>query len=535
MFRFGGYTLDVARAALRFGEIEVALRPKTFALLHYLVENADRLVTKDELTSVIWPNVAVSDESLAHCVSEVRRAIGDRKQTVIKTVSRRGYRFIAPVSRPPKSEASPSGQSFAALPGSKSGSGGDQYFEPPGFGRPTIAVMAFVNLSDDPGRERLSDAITEDIITDLSRFSELSVIARNISSTIDIRQIGRRLDAHYVLEGSVRRSGDRVRITAQLVRSETGVHLWAERFDRDTSTALSSHDEVTRAIVRMIVVHVKRAEAARRLLNLSQTRDAYSYFVCGAEAYRVHLLDPARSPISTVRDLFQQSLAADSEHPNHPDHAHTYAMLARTWVRTFWDPVNNDYLKHAGVDRAYELAKMSVMLNAGLPIARFQLGLALLFRHQQDEALTQLEEAFALNPNDMDWQFGYGLALAGRSARAVEMLQSNIDHDPFEWPIPHLYVGQARYMLERYYDAILPLRRCAARITGPGLCIVYAFLAATHAQLGQPDEASAALTVALNVNPTYTVEKMIRALPYNDRKDVAHLADGLSKDGLSIT
>ena len=539
MFRFSCYTLDVARGALRSGEREVELRAKTFALLQYLVENADRLVTRDELIGVIWPEVVVSDESLTHCVSEIRRAIGDREQTIIKTVSRRGYRFISPVSRLSNVEASPSEQTFATVSGPKSSCAGDHCFESQRFSRPSIAVLAFHNLSGDPRRECLGDAITEDIITDLSRFSELSVISRSSSlqykgKAVDVRLIGRQLDAHYVLEGSVRRSDEHVRITAQLVCARTGVHLWAERFDRDTSAALIDHDEITRAIVRMIAVHVRKAEAAHQLLNLSPAHNGYDYFVRGAEAYRVHVLDPARLPISEVRQFFQQSLAAESEYPNHPDHARTYAMLARTWVRTFWDPVNDDYLKQAGIDRAYELATKSVLLDTGLPIAHFQLGLALLFRRQQDEALAEFDRTFALNPNDTDWQFGFGLALAGQSARAIEVLQGNIDLDLYEWPVPHLYIGQAHYMLERYDEALAPLRRCAARITGPGLCIVYAFLAATHAQLGQHNEASAALLGALRVSPICTIEKLIRALPYNDRKDVAHLADGLGKAGLPI-
>ncbi len=411
--------------------------------------------------------------------------------------------------------------------------------EPAVFGRPAIAVLAFLNLSGDPAQEYFSDGVAENIITELSWFSELSVVARNSSfqykgKAVDARQIGRELGARYVVEGSVRREGDRLRVTAQLIDATTGVHRWAERYDREVSTAFAAQDEITRAIVTTLAAHVKKAEAGRGLLKVSAARNAYDYILLGVEAYRAHLLDPASVAICEARNLLQQSLTADRDQARDPDHAHAYAWLARTRVRTFWDPVDQDYLSPAGIDQSYELARKAVLLDANLPIGHFQLGLALLFRRRQDEALAEFDRTFALNRNDNDYQFGFGLVLAGQSARAIDVLQTSIDLDPFGWPIPHLYLGQACYMLERYTRALLPLRRYAAGITGPGLCIVSAFLAATHAQLGQPEEAKAALTEALRANPSVTVEKMVRALPYNDRRDVAHLADGLSKAGLPI-
>src|SRR5215467_7252762 len=230
MLQFSGYTLDTARNSLRAADREVALRSKCFELLRYLVENPDRLVTKEELLKAIWPNVVVAGESLTHCVSEVRQAIGDSKQTIIATVPRRGYRFIAPVSR---------GATSAAVAR---------------LDRPSVAVLPFAYLDGDPHQDYFSDGITEDITTELSRFSELMVIARNSSfqykgRAVDIRQIGRELNARYVLEGSVRRSGSRVRITAQLIDATTGTHRWAERYDHELHGVFAVQDDVARAIV----------------------------------------------------------------------------------------------------------------------------------------------------------------------------------------------------------------------------------------------------------------------------------------------
>lgn len=538
-FQFAGLTLDIASGSLRAAEREIKLRRKSFDVLRYLLENADHLVTKEELVKSIWPNVSVSDESLAHCVSEVRQAIGDAQQLIIKTVPRRGYRFVAPVSRTTKDDFTRFGVEAAVPPVPATTSNDVLGPERPVLSRPSVAVLGFLNLSGDPGQEYFSDGITEDIITELSRFSELSVVARNSSfrykgKAIDVRQIGQELGARYVVEGSARRGGDRLRITAQLIDTATGLHRWAERYDRDMSTAFVAQDGITRAIVTMLAAHVKKAEAERGLLKLPMRHNAYDYLLRGAEAYRAHALDPASMPISETRHLLQQSLMADSEHAHDPTYARAYAMLARTWVRTYWDPVDQDYLNPAGINRAHDLALKAVLLDASSPIAHFQLGLTLQFRRRQDEAMAEFDRTLTLNPNDTDWQFGFGLLLAGQSARAVQVLRNNIDCDPLGYPISYLYLGQANYMLERYVQALLPLHQSAAGVSGAGLCIIYAFLAATHAQLGQSDEAKEAVTRALHIYPTCTVEKLIRALPYNDRRDIEHLSDGLRKAGLPI-
>src|SRR5262249_4130871 len=215
---------------------------KNFELLRYLVENPDRLVTKEELLKAIWPNVVVTDESLMRCVSEVRQAIGDSRQTIIATVPRCGYRFAAPVVRVVTGVGAPGTAGVSrALVQTADGTLVQRAAETPAVpdrvgDRPSVAVLPFANLSGDPQQGYFSDGIADDIITELSRFSELLVIARNSSfqykgKAVDIRQVGRELGARYVLEGSVKRSGDRVRITAQLVDAVTGAHRWAERYD----------------------------------------------------------------------------------------------------------------------------------------------------------------------------------------------------------------------------------------------------------------------------------------------------------------
>jgi adenylate cyclase len=520
MFRFEEYTLDVVRGSLRTTDREVELRPKSFDVLCYLVENAGRVVTKEELIKAIWPNVIVTEESLTRCVSDVRNAIGDSGQTMIKTVPRRGYRFAAPVSQ--------LRNDCSSAESSSTESGAGRRFESL-LDRPSIAVLAFVNLTGDPRQEYFSDGITEDIITELSRFADLMVIARNSTfqykgKAVDVRQIGQELGVRYVLEGSIQRDGDRVRITAQLIDAATGSHRWAERYNRELSNVFAVQDEVTRTIVAILATHVNRAEMERTLLKPAATWEAYDYYLRGVAAYHSHATEPRTVPISEARRLLEKSLSID------PNYARAYAMLSRTRVRTFWDPVDRDHLDPAGIDHAYELARKAVQLDTNLPIAHFQLGMALLFKHRRDEAVAEFDRALALNPNYTEYQFGFGLLLAGQAAGAIEALQANVRLDPFGFPTRHLFIGQAYYMLERYAQALPHLRESTSRL--PDQWANYAFLAATHAQLGQIDEARLAVNQLLRTNPGITIERTTRSLPYNELRDVEHLADGLRKAGL---
>src|SRR6266436_5195537 len=253
MFQFEGYTLDSARNALRTADRDLKLRPKSFEVLCYLLENADRIVSKKELMKAVWPDVIVTDQVLTHCVSEVRQALGDSKQTIIATVPRRGYRFTAPVLRVARGAAAAPQPALPTAESSPAGSDSGARSQSPSFDRPSVAVLPFANLGGDPQQDYFSDGISEDIITELSRFSELLVIARNSSfqykgKAIDIRRVGRKLGARYVLEGSIQSSDGTVRITAQLIDAARGTHLWADRFDRKLGDTFSIQDEIARMI-----------------------------------------------------------------------------------------------------------------------------------------------------------------------------------------------------------------------------------------------------------------------------------------------
>ena len=523
IFRFGEYTLDMAQGCLRTADREVDLRPKSFEVLRCLVENVGRLVTKDELIKAVWPNVIVTDESLARCISEVRQAIADADQKIIKTVPRRGYRFSIPVWQHPGDADTATVAATSPTAGINTG------LEPQIADRPSIAVLPFLNLSGDPQQEYFSDGITEDIITELSRFSELAVIARNSSfqykgKTPDVRDVGRQLGVRYVLEGSVRRAGDRIRISAQLIDAASGAHRWAERYDREVSDVFAVQDEVTRAIVTLLAGFLNMAEAERALLKPPAAWEAYDYYQRGTRTFWLGVTERAVASVYEARRLLEKSLSID------PNYARAHAMLARTYVHTYLEPRDGDYLIPAALDRAREFARKAVQLDGGLPEAHAQFGWVLLFQRQHEAAIVEYERAMSLNPNFTEAGFGLCLIFAGEPGRGMDLLQANLRLDPFQNASRLGYFGHAHYMLKRYPEAIPPLRECAWLM--PNFRIVKLWLAAAYAQAGQLTEARAAADDVRRIEPGFTIDRWKVTAVYKNQADAAHLFDGLRKAGL---
>jgi adenylate cyclase len=401
--------------------------------------------------------------------------------------------------------------------------------------KPSIAVLPFANLNGDPQQDYFSDGITEDIITELSRFSELLVIASNSSfqyknKAVDIRQVGRELGARYVLEGSVRHSGDRIRITAQLINAATGAHRWAERYDRELQDVFAVQDEVARAIVAILAAHVERAEVERTLLKAPAAWEAYEYYLRGAEAFFSHVRRHRKTALYEARRLLEQSLAID------PHYARACAMLSWTHVHGYVEPFDCDYLNSAVLDRAIALAETAVRLDPRLPLAHAQLGNVLLYKHQHDAAIAEFERAFALNPNFIDNRYAMVLTFAGEHVRAIEVLEASLRLDPFQPPIFSLgNMGLANYMLKHYGEAARLFRECASCL--PDLQAPHIWLASAYAQLAQLEEASAAAAEVLRINPGFTIEQWRRLAfgLYKNPKDAEHRVDGLRKAGLPET
>ena len=271
---FEGFTLDLKRGCLRSGNEEIALRPKGFDLLRCLVENAGRLVSKDELIRSIWPNVIVTDESVTRCVSDVRLALGDRNQRLIKTVRKRGYLFLAPTvgTEPVVNNAGDRPTAAALMPPL------------------SIVVLPFEDLGRNAPRGGFADAITDSLTTDLSRLPDYFVVARKSALTYkgreaDVRQIGRALGVRYVVEGSVQRRARRIRVNARLVDAETGAHLWAERFDKTVGDLLDMQQEVTTRLTRALDMRLVAVEEQRLQHERSGNMSSVEFTIRGWAIY----------------------------------------------------------------------------------------------------------------------------------------------------------------------------------------------------------------------------------------------------------
>jgi adenylate cyclase len=502
---------------------EIELRPKSFEVLRCLVENSGRLVTKDELFKAVWPDVVVSDEALTQCISEVREAIGDRAQTMIKTMPRRGYRFAAPVSRSDAGAASHA-SSVPTTTGDSAPRPASSTIE-----RPSIAVLPFVNLGRDTRQEYFSDGITADIIAELSRFSDLSIIARSSSfqykgKAVDVRQVGRELGVRNVLEGSVRHDEKRIRITAQLVDAITGAHRWAERYDRELKDAFDVQDEVVRTIVTILKVRVIEAEVERILSKPPATWEAYDYYLRGFHAFATGFSQYPLASFYEARRCLERSISID------PGYARGYVILARTHTYSYVEPRDESYLDPAELERAGELARTAVRLDATLPQARTLLGSILMFKRRHEEAVAEFEQAFALNPNYSDHSFGLCLVFAGQPARAIGVMQASMRLEPFRNATRLAYSGNAYYMLGRYEEAVMSLRESSRLM--PNLRITPLWLSAAYAQLGRLDEARAAADEVRRIEPGFTIERWKLTAVYKRPEDSERLFDGIRKAGL---
>ena len=449
LYLFEDCALDTERRELRRGQTLVAIEPKVFDLLGFVIENRQRVVSRDDLIAHVWDGRIVSELALARCISEARSAIGDdgEAQRLIKTLPRKGLRFVGVV----REEQEPF---TATQAGVEAGKPAATLALPD---KPSIAVLAFTNMSGDPGQEYFSDGITEDIITGLSRFSELFVIARNSSfqykgRSPDIRQVGRELGVRYVLEGSIRRADDRVRISAQLVDAVTGAHRWAERYDRELKDVFAVQDEVSRGIVAILVAQVSKAEAERTLLKPPATWQAYDFFMRASEIWGAVRSSFNVAALYEARQLLERSISLD------PNYARAYATLSYTHLFDWVFRLDDDHLSPTALERAHRLAWKAVQLDPNLPIAHANLGNVLTYEGRHEQSIAEFEKAIALNPNFTDWRFATTLVRAGDPVRAIQVIETYMRYDPFYVPSAPGTLGLARYMLKQYSQALPPLR-----------------------------------------------------------------------------
>jgi adenylate cyclase len=519
LYVFQDFALDTDRRELRRGDDLLSVEPKVFDLLVHLIGNRERVVSKDDLIAAVWNGRIVSESTLTSCINAARTAIGDsgEKQRFIKTLTRKGIRFVGMVRED-------QGREDVVLPHASAGSPASLP------DKPSIAVLPFTNVSGDAEQEYFADGITDDIIIELSRFSELFVIARNSSfqykgKSVDVRQVGHDLGVRYLLEGSIRRSGDRVRIGAQLVEAETGTHRWAERYDRKLEDVFAIQDEVVRAIAPVLAAHVHKAEVQRTLLKPPSAWQAHDFYLRGSESLRAYLSSYNRVELHEARRLFEHSLSID------PNYARAYVDLSYTYFTAWINRVDDDFLKPEALDQAYQLARKAVQLDSSLLVALAQLSMVLTFKRRHDEAIAEFERALDLNPNFNDWRFAVSLVYAGEPSRAINVTNALIRRDPFYVPLTASFLGLAHYMLKQYETAIAALAEAASRSPRhrPGR----QWLAAAYAQVGQVERAREEAAAVMLMEPNFTIERIAKQhCPFNRSEDAEHLFEGLRKAGL---
>jgi len=391
--------------------------------------------------------------------------------------------------------------------------------------KPSIAVLPFTNMSGDPEQEYFSDGMTEDLITDLSKISALFVIARNSSfaykdKAVKVQEIGRDLGVRFVLEGSIRKSGNRVRITAQLIDAESGGHLWADRFDRDLTDIFATQDEVVERIVRALAVTLTQGEAARLRRRGTENVAVYETWLRARQL----LSGSTRETVAQAKAMYRRAIELD------PNFAAAQAGLALATIADYvsdWAPD-----PAAALDEAERWARRAVELDDSEPVGHMALGSVMLWRRDHDGALAEFRRMIELDPNFAQGHSATGLALmyAGRSAEALEAFAVAKRLDPHHSSIVLHFVAQANFSLGNYGTAAKQLLERISRT--PGTDSSRMMLAACYGHLGRIEEARAAWAELMKVNPNFSFEQRERVLPYKDPRDFTRIAEGLAKAGL---
>ena len=519
-YLFENHVLDTDRRELRRGSEAVAVEPQVFDLLVHLVENRDRVVSKDDLIASVWAGRIVSDSTLTTRINAARRAVGDTgdEQRLIRTFARKGLRFVADVQTPSEGEG-------ARSPGRSEEEARTRRAQPLPD-RPAIAVLPFTNMTGDPGQEYFSDGISEDIITALSKLRWFFVIARNSSfiykgKSVHMKQVAEELGVGYVVEGSVRRSGDSVRITAQLNDVTTGSHLWAERYDRTLADVFAVQDEITEAIVGAIEPRLYAAENFRASRKLPDSLDAWDLLMRALS----HFWRLTRQDNVVARALLEKAVTID------PDYGRALGVLA----------TSHSFSGHMGWEDpaavapvAERAARAAIVADSEDPWAHLALGSVHLYARRFDESLAAFETALRLNPSFSLAQGYYGLVLSycGRwqeGAAAAERALRLSPRDPFSATFYGIS-GYAQFVGRNYEEAMRLARLGIQR--ADYFVGAHRVLTAAAAMAGQSEIAEAALRELRRVQPNISLEWIAGQIPARHEAEREHYLEAFRRAGL---
>jgi TolB-like protein/Tfp pilus assembly protein PilF len=486
----------------------VALGARAFDMLLVLIERRDKVVTGQELMDAIWPGLVVEDNNLRQQASSLRKIFG---REVIVTIPARGYRFGMPLI-----DQAPAARQ---LPASA---------QPVAAGRPTVAVLPFLNMSGDPGQEYFSDGITQDIVTRLSRYHWLNVVARNTTfaykgSGVNIRRVAEDLHAHYVVAGSVRRSGTRIRVTAELIDARTGDHKWAERYDRELEDIFVVQDAITENVVAQLEPQIGLAERQKVLRTDPTNLQAWDCYHLGvAHLYKFTAYDNLKA-----QELFQKSRAMD---PSFGD-AHGWWAYATILGMVYWNTEPTRELLVAALaatERALALNDQNAVyywLKARVQVAR----------REYESAMIENEMAISLTPTLAGAHCGLGdtLAYLGRYDEAIVKFEKALElspRDPQRWAF--FTYGALALIFKRDFETAVRWANQADEMpnrqywTAAHKCVALAYL-------GLQKEARACVAGLLAENPDFTLAFAERKLFYLKRPEQLQMyLAGLSLAGV---
>jgi TolB-like protein/cytochrome c-type biogenesis protein CcmH/NrfG len=521
-FLFTDHILDSNLRELRRGTEAVALEPQVFDLLVHLLEVRDHVVSKDELIDSVWGGRIVSESTLTSRINAARKAIGDsgRDQKLIRTIARKGFRFVGEVRFQQNGAGAqhPNGSTDPSEPVARA-------VLPP-LDRPAIAVLPFTNMSEEAGQEYFSDGISEDIITALYKLRWFYVIARNSSfvykgKAVSIKQVGEELGVGYVLEGSVRKEGNRVRITAQLSDVSTGIQIWSEHYDRSLADVFAVQDEITQAIVAAIEPQLYAAENFRAERKTPDSMDAWELVMRALSHYwRV-----TRQDNMVAQALLEKAISID------PTYGQALGLLAASHMfgaHMGWT-TSADALPIG--ERA---ALAAIRADSEDPWAHYALGSVYLFTRRFDDALAEFELATRLNPSFSPARGYHGVALAycGRWEEGDLAARQALRLSPRD-PFAAVYCGVVAYnqFVGRNYADAMQMSREALRQRADFVG-AHRVLVAAAGMEGQKPVAEAALKELIRVQPNVSLDWIAEQIPFKNDADREHYLDGLRRAGL---
>ena len=514
-YLFEDYAADTDRRELRRGGALVPVTPQVFDLLIYLIRHRERVVSKDDLVNALWNGRSVSESALTTPINAARTAIRDSGETqrLIKTLPRKGLRFAGIV----REEQSTSTAVEAGIPSALALPD-----------KPSIAVLSFTNMSGDPQQDYFGDGVAEEIITALSRCAWLFVIARNSSFSykskdVDVRQIGRELGVRYVLEGSIRRAGNRLRITAQLVEASSGAHIWADRFEGDVSDVFDLQDRITESVVGAIEPKLQLAEIERLKHKAGPDFDAYDLLL-RAQALEYEFTEAS---FAAALGCLERALAIA------PSYAPAMALAAYCYAERH----NQGWTNAMDADAATGLALASRAIELGkddpnvLWMSAFAIRALGADAHRARELLAR---SLQLNPNSAIalTTAGWNEGMLGNPERALELLQQAerlSPRDPRAWYMASA-AALAHFAAGEFEEAVVCAKRTLAQ--NPRFTRTLRVLASSLAKLGQIEGARKVIADLLRIEPDLTVTKLRWRLRQMDESVLSPFAEGLRLAGL---